>query len=177
MKFAFLGRAFRVSRVSRACGLALGLLFTAHAPVANAQDANLSEPFDGWELTLSPYSYHFNRNQEYKHVVLVGLERHYSSNWLWGGALFSNSFGQPSGTVYFGYQWDKLFGVEPLYFKLVGGIMYGYVDEYEDKVPLNHNGFSPIILPGLGWRLTPKDALQVIVLGGNGFMFSYNRRF
>ena len=161
-------------------GLALAVLLgtAAAAPASHAQEAQpaLGAPFDGWELTVSPYTYHFSR-EEHTSVFLAGLERQYASNWLWGGALFSNSFGQPSGTVYFGYQWDKLFGVEPLYFKLVGGIMYGYVDEYEDKVPLNHNGFSPIILPGLGWRLTPKDALQVIVLGGNGFMFSYNRRF
>ena len=162
---------------SRATALDFGLIFAANAPAANAQEPNLAAPFDGWELSFSPYSYHLNRDEDYKQVVLVGLERHYSDNWLWGGALFSNSFGQPSGGAYFGYQWNKLFGIEPLYFKLVGGIMYGYVDEYEDKVPYNHNGFSPIILPGLGWRLTPRDALQVIVLGGNGFMFSYNRRF
>ena len=170
MKFAFLGRVFRVF------GLALGLIFTAHAPIANAQEANLAAPFDGWELTFSPFTYHFSK-EWHTDVLLVGLERHREDNWLWGGALFRNSFGQPSGTVYVGYQWSNLFGVSALYFKLVGGVMYGYVDEYEDKVPFNHNGFSPIILPGIGYRLTPKDALQVIALGGNALMFSYNRRF
>jgi len=96
---------------------------------------------------------------------------------LWGGAYFSNSFGQKSGTVYFGYVWDNLFDVPKLYAKLVGGLMYGYVDPYEDKVPFNHNGYSPIVVPALGYRLTPKDALQVSMLGTAGLMFSYNRRF
>jgi hypothetical protein len=165
------------SGLVRSLALAASLAAATVALPAQAQQADVGAPFDGWELTFSPYSYHFNRDGEYKNVVLVGLERHYTSNWLWGGALFSNSFGQPSGTVYVGYEWNKAFGVSPLYFKLVGGIMYGYVDEYEDKVPFNHNGFSPIILPGVGWRFTPKDAAQIILLGGNGFMFSYNRRF
>ena len=29
--------------------------------------------------------------------------------------------------------------------------MYGYRGEYEDKVPLNSNGFSPGLLLSLGW--------------------------
>ena len=161
---------------ARGLGISLGLACAFHAPMAYAQDDHLAAPFDGWELTISPYTYHFSR-EWHTDVLLVGLERHRGDNWLWGGALFRNSFGQPSGTAYFGYQWNNLFGVPALYFKLVGGVMYGYVDEYEDKVPYNHNGFSPIILPGIGYRLTPKDALQVIALGGNAIMFSYNRRF
>jgi hypothetical protein len=32
-------------------------------------------------------------------------------------------------------------------------------------------------VPALGYRLTPKDALQVSMLGTAGLMFSYNRRF
>lgn len=161
--------------LGRAVGLILSL-FTAATPPAHAQEPSLAAPFEGWELSFSPYTYHFN-NEWHSDVFLVGLERHLGNNWLWGGALFRNSFGQPSGTAYFGYQWNNLFGVPALYLKLVGGIMYGYVDEYEDKVPLNSNGFSPVILPGIGYRLTPQDALQVIALGGNGLMFSYNRRF
>lgn len=167
----------KLASLGHGIALALSLAAASLAPAAHAQEAGLNAPFDGWELTLSPFTLHFNRDGTYKNVVLVGLERHHTSNWLWGGALFSNSFGQPSGTVYVGYQWDALFDVQPLYFKLVGGLMYGYVDEYEDKVPYNHNGFSPIVLPAVGWRFTPKDAAQIILLGGNGFMFSYNRRF
>jgi len=163
----------------RGLALALSLATAAAAPAVHAQEASppaMGAPFDGWELTISPYTYHFS-NEDHTWVFLAGLERQYASNWLWGGALFRNSFGQPSGTAYVGYQWNRVFDVPQLYVKLVGGIMYGYVDEYEDKVPFNHNGWSPIILPGVGWRFTAKDAAQIILLGGNAVMFSYNRRF
>ena len=61
--------------------------------------------------------------------------------------------------------------------KLTAGLMYGYVAPYEDKVPLNHNGFSPAIIPAIGYQLTSKDSVQVKVLGNAGLMLSYGRRF
>lgn len=173
MKIANLGR-----RLAIALSLATAATLAAAAPDEPQASTEIGAPFDGWEVTISPYTYHLHYDANHTYVFLAGLERHYASNWLWGGALFRNSFGQPSGTVYFGYEWDRVFSSVPqLYFKVVGGLMYGYVDEYEDKVPFNHNGFSPIILPGVGWRFTPKDAAQVIFLGTNAIMFSYNRRF
>ena len=126
---------------------------------------------------VSPYVYHFSNDPEHKYAWLIGLERQRADNWLWGAAYFSNSFGQDSGTAYVGYIWNNLFNQPALYLKVVAGIMYGYVDPYEDKVPLNSNGWSPIIVPALGWRLTPTDAVQIELLGGAGLMFSYNRRF
>jgi len=44
-------------------------------------------------------------------------------------------------------------------------------------VPLNVGGFSPAIIPAIGWRFTPKDAIQAAVLGKPGVTFSYDRRF
>jgi len=76
-----------------------------------------------------------------------------------------------------GYIWNNLFNQPALYAKVVAGIMYGYVAPYEDKVPFNHNGLSPILVPTAGWRLTPADAVQVSLLGSAGLMFSYSRRF
>ncbi|SFL90883.1 hypothetical protein [Variovorax sp. OV329] len=130
-----------------------------------------------WEVTIAPYVYHFSSDPAHKTAYLIGLERQRADNWIIGGAYFSNSFGQDSGTAYVGYIWNNLFGVPALYGKVVAGIMYGYVYPYEDKVPFNHNGWSPIVVPALGWRFTPKDAVQVSLLGTAGLMFSYNRRF
>lgn len=186
MKFASMGRALALalplcvtSALAAAASDTPAPPDTASSPATQQQagGTRIGDSFDGWEVTLSPYTYHLHYDKNHTWVFLGGLERHYESNWLWGGAAFRNSFGQPSGVAYFGYEWNRLFDVQPLYFKLVGGIMYGYVDEYQDKVPFNHNGFSPVILPAVGWRLTAKDAAQVIFLGGNALMFSYNRRF
>ena len=33
------------------------------------------------------------------------------------------------------------------------GPLYGYVGEWKDKVPFNHNGFSPGVIPALSWKL------------------------
>jgi len=163
----------------RAAGLALGLAGLAQAPLLHAEEAAspLIPTEDGWQIVISPYAYHFSKSDEHKNVYLIGLERQRADNWVWGAAYFSNSFGQDSGVAYAGYMWNNLFNVPALYGKLLGGIMYGYKAPYEDKVPFNHNGWSPVILPSVGWRFTPKDAFEVVLLGGNGFLFAYNRRF
>lgn len=157
--------------------LFLALVGLLNSPVIRAQESSLIPSNSAWEITLSPYAYHFHSDWRHKPVWLIGLERQSIDGWLWGGAFFSNSFGQKSGALYVGYLWNNLFGVPALYAKLVGGLMYGYVQPYEDKVPFNRNGYSPALLPALGYRVTPKDALQVSLLGTSGLLFSYNRRF
>jgi RNA-binding protein YhbY len=55
--------------------------------------------------------------------------------------------------------------------------MYGYVAPYENKVPLNYNGFNPAIIPSVGYKLTAHDSVQVKILGNAALMFSYGRQF
>lgn len=146
---------------------------------ARAQQQPLPQAVDGarWELAVSPYTLHWHKDAEHRHVVLVGLERTQADGTLWGGALFRNSFGQASGYAYYGHVWDGLLGQPALYAKLTGGILYGYRGKYQDKVPFNQGGFSPAVIPAIGWRFTPQDAVQVSVLGNAGLTFSYARRF
>ena len=148
------------------------------APFAAAQQT--APPAAGnearWELVLAPHTQHLHGG-DHRYVFLVGLERYRPSGSLWGAAAFRNSFGQPSVYAYYGYVWDNLFHQRGLYFKLTGGALYGYRGKYEDKVPFNHGGFAPAIIPGFGWRLTDRDAVQIVLLGTSALMFSYNRRF
>ena len=153
-------------------------------PAAMAQDGAPSTPRlaaespHTWELVVSPYTLHWHQDEDHRRVGLVGLERHDATDHsLWGLSLFSNSFGQPSAYAYYGHEWNGLAGRDALYAKLSAGIIYGYKGQYEDKIPLNHRGFAPAIIPAVGWRLTPNDAVQAMVLGTAGLMFSYNRRF
>lgn len=169
--------------VQRMAALALAAAAALSAPLVHAQDsaaatteAAFGAPYE-WELMISPYTLHYSKDTNYSDVYLIGGEYYYAGNWMVGGAYFSNSFGQDSGTGYIGYRWDALFGFRRLYAKAMAGFMYGYVEPYEDKVPLNHDGWSPIISAAVGFLVTPKDALQVTLLGGSGLMFSYNRRF
>jgi hypothetical protein len=135
------------------------------------------EPAHRGELTFSPYTHHWSQSPEHKQVVLVAIDEQLPGNRLCGVSFFSNSFGQPSVYFYAGQQFNKLMGVPHLFAKLTGGIMYGYVAPYENKVPLNYKGFNPAIIPSLGYKLTQHDSLQVKFLGTAGLMFSYGRQF
>jgi hypothetical protein len=135
------------------------------------------EPAHRGELTFSPYTHHWSQSPEHKQVVLVAIDEQLPGNRLCGVSFFSNSFGQPSVYVYAGQQFNNLMGVPQLFVKLTGGIMYGYVAPYENKVPLNYKGFNPAIIPSVGYKLTQHDSVQVKFLGNAGLMFSYGRQF
>ena len=135
------------------------------------------EPTHRGEISFSPFTHHWSRSPEHKHVVLVALDEQLPGDRLCGVSLFNNSFGQPSVYVYAGQQFNGVLGMPKLFVKLTAGILYGYVKPYEDKVPLNHNGFSPAIIPVVGYQFTQHDSLQLKVLGNAGLMFSYGRRF
>ena len=130
-----------------------------------------------WDLTLSPYTLHYSDSGEHKPVVLASLDRAVAGNRFCGLSLFSNSFGQPTAYVYGGQRWDNLMGQPQLFAKVTAGIFYGYVGKYKDKVPLNYNGFSPGIIPSIGYAFTPHDSAHVLILGNAGLMFAYGHRF
>ena len=135
------------------------------------------QPDKKWDVTLSPYTYHWNYNPEHRPVKLVALDRHLSGGRFCGLALFTNSFGQESAYAYVGQQWNGVWGNPKLFSKLSAGMIYGYRGEYKHKVPLNHYGVAPAIIPSLGYAFTPKDSAQVFVLGNAGLLFAYGRSF
>jgi hypothetical protein len=126
---------------------------------------------DRYALILSPYSYHFSPSDEHKDVWLVGLMRERADGALAGAAFFSNSFGQSSVYIFpFGKIYRGIFDQPQLYAKLTAGLLYGYRGKYEDKVPFNSNGFSPGIVPALGWQYESGYQAQVNLLGNSGVM-------
>jgi hypothetical protein len=64
-------------------------------------------------------------------------------------------------------------GVQGLFAKWSGGLLYGYVEPYENKVPLNVNGFSPAIIPSIGYEKQGYSA-QLNLLGTAGLMLQFN---
>jgi hypothetical protein len=126
-------------------------------------------------LMFGPYAHHFTYDVEHKDVIMVGLEREHADAKLDGIVLFTNSFGQP--TVYL-YPWGGVYhalgGIKGLSFKWTAGLMYGYVDPYQDKVPFNYKGFSPAIVPALAYEFSPGWSAQVDLLGTAGLMFQLN---
>lgn len=122
-------------------------------------------------LIFSPYTLHFSPSSEHQHVWLVGIERERENGLVAGAAFFTNSFGQPS--LYY-YPWGAVYrglgGNPQLYAKLTAGLLYGYTGKYENKVPFNYSGFSPGIVPALGWDLGDGFEVQANMLGFAGLM-------
>ena len=107
---------------------------------------------DQWYIFTSLYTKHFDPDPDHvNNQKMLGLESEMKNNWVFGLAVFDNSFGQNSQYLYTGYKWD-LFGSKLWYFKLTGGLLHGYKEPYEDKIPLNELGVAPAILPTLGFQ-------------------------
>ena len=108
---------------------------------------------DRLSFMYSPYTVHYSPSDEHHYVWLVGVERERADQRISGITYFSNSFGQPSTYIYpWGKSYRNIGGVQGLYAKWSAGLLYGYVDPYENKVPLNVNGFSPAIIPSIGYE-------------------------
>ena len=62
-----------------------------------------------WRVMFSPYTMHFSFDSEHKPVVALGIQREEPDGIVWGGAVFDNSFGQPSAYAFGGkrlYDWS-----------------------------------------------------------------------
>jgi|GEM_PF-214909 len=124
--------------------LALATLLLIAAGNANAMD--IAE----WRFQTSIYTYHWSSDPDHvSNSQLLDLEFETTTKWIYGFAYFQNSFGQPSQYLYAGYSWP-LFKTDWAYVKLTGGVLHGYKDPYEDKIPLNGLGVAPAIVPSLG---------------------------
>ena len=136
-------------------------------------------PVEGqkWDLTLSPFTYHWNYNPEHHPVFLMAIDRHVAGGRFCGISLFRNSFGQPTGYVYVGQQWDGLMGNPKMFVKLSAGLIDGYRGKYQDKIPFNNYGVAPAVIPAVGYRHTPEDSFQIMLLGNAAILFAYGRRF
>jgi hypothetical protein len=157
-----------------------GLLTVASSPSIHAQQAVEAPDASGqsfWEAVIGPFAVHWSSDEDHTHVFLLGIERNEANGTIWGVSAFRNSFGQPSAYAYLGYRWEGLFDNPSIYAKISGGLLYGYKDEHANDVPFNHNGFGLGIIPAIGYRLTPSDAVQIGFLGKAGLIFTYNRRF
>lgn len=153
--------------VIRLCGkavlialtLCLGLVFggpclaqSSSQGEATDTDENSGWKVEQWYFFTSVYTKHWSDDPDHvNNQKMIAGEAHMKNNWLFGLAFFDNSFGQPTQYLYAGYKWD-LFGSRLFYFKLTGGLLHGYKEPYEDKIPLNGLGVAPAILPTLGFQ-------------------------
>jgi hypothetical protein len=157
------------------------LFFIGWGGAVNAQNPASESWKDGFSLDLrhgdrlslryAPLTQHFNPSPEHRYVWLLGVERERADQRLSGVTFFSNSFGQPSTYVYpWGRTYPNWGGVEGLFVKWSAGLLYGYVEPYNNKVPLNVKGFSPAIIPSIGYERAGYST-QINLLGTAAVMW------
>lgn len=135
------------------------------ADESNAEtDSGSGWKITGWNLNFSLYTKHFDPDPEHvNNQKLIAPEILFENGYLAGVAVFDNSFGQPSQFLFMGRTWP-LWGSENWYVKLMGGLLHGYKDPYDDKIPLNELGVAPAIVPSLGFKY--KRVMLEANLGG-----------
>ncbi|MGM9428278.1 hypothetical protein [Hydrogenophaga sp. MI9] len=130
------------------------------------------------DLFLSNFTHHWTPSDEHQRVRALSVQQRLANDRFCGFSLFTNSFGQPSTYVFVGKLWPELVpGLPRLYGSVSAGMLYGYVSPYQHKVPLNFKGFSPAIVPTLGYRITPQLSVEAHVLGTAAVMFGAAWRY
>ena len=149
-------------------------LVTFARPVAADPDAtgtHVASPGAVLMIQAAPGAWHLNSDPHHaEHSWLLGVEWLHGSRWLAGYSYFNNSFDQKSHYLYGGRWWPFNKNDTQWYFKLTAGVIAGYKEPYEDKIPFNHNGIAPGIVPGLGYKMNRWNAQLNLV--GKGLMLT-----
>jgi hypothetical protein len=138
---------------------------------------NAPAPDEPWRtdriyLQTSLVNIHFNYDPAHvKYPKLIYGEYHLSDQWLLGAAAFDNSFGQASQTIFGGWRYRPFPELQPLYLKILGGLIHGYHGQYRDKIPFNHSGVAPVVLPSVGYCIS-RVCSEIVIVGGAGLLFT-----
>jgi hypothetical protein len=141
------------------------------APPAS-QAESVSEPWrtDRFYLETSLYTRHFSNDPAHvdKQKLILG-EWNITEQWLVGASFFDNSFGQPTQYVYGGWRYRPFEQLQPFYVKVSAGLTHGYKDQYRDKIPFNHSGVAPIVIPSIGYCFS-RVCSELVLFGGAGML-------
>ena len=147
----------------------------ATQPASAVSAWNAPEPWrtDRFFLETSLYTRHFHYDAAHDdHQNLILGEWNITEQWLVGASFFHNSFGQPSQYVYGGYRFRPFQKLQPLYFKISAGLVHGYTDEYQDKIPFNSSGIAPVIVPSVGYCFN-RYCSELVIFGGAGLLLTF----
>ena len=157
--------------------ITIGCFTSSACAQASAAPDTTAPAGEIWRVMASPYTYHFSRDPNHRHVYMLGLEKQDAEAYIIGASLFQNSFGQPSAYLYGGKRFNGLTRFEPLFVQVTGGLLYGYKPPYDKKVPLNYKGFSPGAVLSVGWQFTTMLSAQANFLGNSALMFQVSADF
>jgi hypothetical protein len=125
---------------------------------------------DRFYLETSVFTHHFSYDAAHvdKQKLILG-EWNITEQWLIGASTFDNSFGQSSQYVYGGWRNRPFEEVQPFYVKVSAGLTHGYRGRYRDKIPFNHSGIAPVIVPSAGICVS-RVCSELVLFGGAGFL-------
>jgi hypothetical protein len=137
-----------------------------------SEEENIAESWrtDRFYVETSLYTHHFSYDPAHvnKQKLILG-EWNITEQWLIGASSFDNSFGQPSQYVYGGWRDRPFEELQPFYFKVSAGITHGYKGQYRDKIPFNHSGIAPVVIPSVGYCFS-RVCSEVVLFGGAGLL-------
>ena len=143
-------------------------------PQPASQAESVADPWrtDRFYLETSLYTHHFSYDAAHvdKQKLILG-EWNITEQWLVGASFFDNSFGQPTQYVYGGWRYRPFEQLQPFYIKLSAGLVHGYKDPYRDKIPFNHSGVAPAIVPSVGYCFN-RFCSELILFGGAGMLIT-----
>jgi hypothetical protein len=151
-------QALRVAPAPAAFAVAVALSVAASLP-ALAQGLPAG---DRIRIAYAPKAFHVTHDDEYvdwNHIVALEWVTPRHTLWgadrsLFGLSLFDNSYGQFSQSVYAGLEWDwTRAGGGDVFLALSAGLVHGYKEPHEDKLPLNSAlGVGLTVVPAIGWQ-------------------------
>ena len=174
-------RLARLAPAGLALALALSLLGTA---TAEARPGWFGQD-DRIRVGYTPRVFHLNDRDEYvdwNHIVAAEFVTPRHVFWSadrshFGAAVFDNSYGQFSQTIYYGLEWDwKPAWGGQLFWAVSAGLVHGYKEPYENRLPLNRAlGVGVTIVPALGWE---REALGfALSISGSAVAFRGSWKF
>ena len=132
---------------------------------------------DRFYFQTSLKTVHWNPSPEHNNnQKLIYGEWRLEERWLGGQVLvgasaFDNSFYQPSQFVFGGLLWRPFDSAPAAYVKLAAGVVHGYKDEYQDKIPFNNSGYAPAIIPAVGYCYH-RVCSEMVIFGTAGLMWT-----
>jgi hypothetical protein len=151
--------------------LVRSLLFLALlSPLVAEADDNWLD-YDHLYLQGGTYA-HYKSSSDYSGPdILVSIEAIKKNDWLYGLALFDNSFGQFSQYLYAGKIWNYHDAFEGFHSRITAGLLHGYRGEYQDNIPFNSLGTAPAIIPSVGYK-TGRYGADISMLGFAGLLMT-----
>jgi hypothetical protein len=174
-----LATAFYLSAAPAIAESGGGAVGSGQSPEVTTSVWDAPEPWrtDRFYFQTSVATVHFNPDVNHNNnQKLIYGEWRLEERWLEGQVLvgasaFSNSFGQPSQFVFGGLLWRPFDSLPAAYVKVLAGVLHGYKDEYQDKIPFNSSGFAPAIIPAVGYCFN-RLCGEMVLFGTAGLMWT-----